>query len=192
MTEKHKNDIYGNIDLRSEEDEGVSELIPAATVVLLRNTDAGPEVLMLKKNSKITFGGMWVFPGGKIDPEDYGEENDLEFAARAAAVRETKEETGISVDSADFIHLAHWTPPIISVLITFENGPQRRTRSGLPLSDSISERCQESKGRKSHNERSTAGSNTDGPSASSASHKLNKSSLLPAPTRAFKTRPLKG
>ena len=38
MTEKHKNDMYGNIDLRSEEDEGVSELIPAATVVLLMRT----------------------------------------------------------------------------------------------------------------------------------------------------------
>ena len=61
---------------------------------------------MLKKNSKITFGGMWVFPGGKIDPEDYGEESDLEYAARAAAVRETKEETGISLDSKDFIHFS--------------------------------------------------------------------------------------
>ena len=85
MTEKHKNDMYGNIDLRSEEDEGVSELIPAATVVLLRNTDAGPEVLMLKKNSKITFGGMWVFPGGKIDAADYADKEDVDQAARNAA-----------------------------------------------------------------------------------------------------------
>ena len=114
---QHKNDMYGNIDARSESEEGVLPPIPAATVVLLREAEQSYEVLMLKKNSKITFGGMWVFPGGKIDPEDYGEENDLEFAARAAAVRETKEETGISVDSADFIHFAHWTPP---------PGPQKR------------------------------------------------------------------
>ena len=60
---------------------------------------------------------MWVFPGGKIDPEDYGEKSDLEYAARAAAVRETKEETGISLDSKDFIHFSHWTPP---------PGPQKR------------------------------------------------------------------
>ena len=114
---QHKNDMYGNIDARSESEEGVLPPIPAATVVLLREAEQSYEVLMLKKNSKITFGGMWVFPGGKIDPEDYGEENELEFAARAAAVRETKEETGISVDSTDFIHFAHWTPP---------PGPQKR------------------------------------------------------------------
>ena len=67
---QHKNDMYGNIDARSESDEGVLPLIPAATVVLLRDSDESYEVLMLKKNSKITFGGRWVFPGGKIDPED--------------------------------------------------------------------------------------------------------------------------
>ena len=114
---QHKNDMYGNIDARSESDEGVLPPIPAATVVLLRDSEESYEVLMLKKNSKITFGGMWVFPGGKIDSEDYGEKSDLEYAARAAAVRETKEETGISLDSKDFIHFSHWTPP---------PGPQKR------------------------------------------------------------------
>ena len=103
--------MYGNIDLRSEEDEGVSELIPAATVVLLRNTDAGPEVLMLKKNSKITFGGMWVFPGGKIDAADYADKEDVDQAARNAAARETKEEAGVEVDPNSFFQIAHWTPP---------------------------------------------------------------------------------
>ena len=64
---QHRNDMYGNIESRSEDDPNVSALIPAATVVLLREGDCGVEVLMLRKNSKITFGGMWVFPGGKID-----------------------------------------------------------------------------------------------------------------------------
>ncbi|HAL42384.1 MAG TPA: NUDIX domain-containing protein, partial [Gammaproteobacteria bacterium] len=54
--------MYGNIDARSEDDAGVSPTIPAATVVLLRDGEQGVEVLMLRKNSKITFGGMWVFP----------------------------------------------------------------------------------------------------------------------------------
>ena len=61
---QHPNDMYGNIDARSEDDTGVAAPIPAATVVLLRDGDDGIELLMLKKNSKITFGGMWVFPGG--------------------------------------------------------------------------------------------------------------------------------
>lgn len=114
---EHRNDMYGNIDARSEEDSGVAALIPAATVVLLRDGDAGVEVLMLKKNSKITFGGMWVFPGGKIDAEDFPEADDVDAAARVAAARETEEEAGLSVSAEAFVQVAHWTPP---------PGPQKR------------------------------------------------------------------
>ena len=42
----HRNDMYGNIDARSEDDAGVSPTIPAATVVLLRDGEQGVEVLM--------------------------------------------------------------------------------------------------------------------------------------------------
>ncbi len=111
---KHKNDMYGNIDSRSEEDAGVLPPIPAATVVLLRDGAQGPEVLMLKKNSKITFGGMWVFPGGKIDAEDHGDpthDKALEFAARKAAAREANEEAGIVLVPDDLVWFAHWVPP---------------------------------------------------------------------------------
>ena len=112
---QHRNDMYGNIDSRSEDDPNVSALIPAATVVLVRQGDTGIEVLMLRKNSKITFGGMWVFPGGKIDAADYpggvANEANLDAAARAAAVRETQEEAGITVDAQDYVFLSHWTPP---------------------------------------------------------------------------------
>lgn len=112
---QHRNDMYGNIDSRSEDDPNVSALIPAATVVLVRQGDMGIEVLMLRKNSKITFGGMWVFPGGKIDAADYpggvADEANIDAAARAAAVRETQEEAGITVDAQDYVFLSHWTPP---------------------------------------------------------------------------------
>ena len=114
---QHRNDMYGNIDARGEGEEGVSKTIPAATVVLLRDGSEGVEVLMLKKNSKITFGGMWVFPGGKIDPEDYPSDGDVDVAARVAAARETFEEAGIEVSQESFQFLAHWTPP---------PGPQKR------------------------------------------------------------------
>lgn len=46
------------------------ELIPAATVLLLRNGESGVEVLMVRRNSEIAFGGMWVFPGGRVDADD--------------------------------------------------------------------------------------------------------------------------
>jgi len=107
---KHRNDIYGD---NLKEREGGSELIPAATVVLLRD-EPELEVLMVHKNSKIAFGGMWVFPGGRIDPEDYPEDGDIDAAARNAAVRETLEEAGISSKAGDFVWFSHWTPPPIT------------------------------------------------------------------------------
>ncbi|MCZ6711517.1 MAG: NUDIX hydrolase [Gammaproteobacteria bacterium] len=108
---QHRNDTYGRIQHRSEDEDGVAPAIPAATVVLLRDGDQGPEVLMLRKNSKITFGGMWVFPGGRIDPEDYPVDGDLEAAARAAAAREAIEEANVYLSPDEFIWFAHWTPP---------------------------------------------------------------------------------
>ena len=85
---KHKNDIY-----EDDQNEGATEspVIAAATVLLLREREQ-LEVLMLQKTSKIEFGGMWVFPGGKIDPEDSSKAANEDEAAKYAAARETKEE----------------------------------------------------------------------------------------------------
>jgi 8-oxo-dGTP pyrophosphatase MutT (NUDIX family) len=91
--------------------------IPAATVVLLRDGADGLETLMLRRNSKLAFaGGAWVFPGGRIDPEDYpgGAVSDdagaVQAAARTAAVREAMEEAGLVVDPDALVWFAHWTP----------------------------------------------------------------------------------
>jgi len=47
---------------------------PAATVLLLRDGDGGLEVFMLRRNREATFvGGVYVFPGGKVDPSDRGD-----------------------------------------------------------------------------------------------------------------------
>ncbi|RLU00228.1 MAG: NUDIX hydrolase [Ketobacter sp.] len=44
---------------------------PAATIVLLRDSDQGPQILMQQRNPEAIFvGGAWVFPGGKLDPHD--------------------------------------------------------------------------------------------------------------------------
>jgi 8-oxo-dGTP pyrophosphatase MutT (NUDIX family) len=85
--------------------------IPAATVVLVRETATGVETLMLKKNSKLAFGGMWVFPGGRIDDADRDGVPDIETAARRAAVREAAEEAALVVDESSLAFISHWTPP---------------------------------------------------------------------------------
>jgi 8-oxo-dGTP pyrophosphatase MutT (NUDIX family) len=92
--------------------------IPAATVVLLRDAPEGVETLMLRRDTDLAFaGGAWVFPGGRIDAEDFpgGVHSDdpdtVLVAARNAAARESMEEAGLTVDPEGFVWFAHWTPP---------------------------------------------------------------------------------
>jgi 8-oxo-dGTP pyrophosphatase MutT (NUDIX family) len=100
----------------AEPNNAVVAAAPAATVVLLRDGEAGLEVLLARRSSKLAFhGGAWVFPGGRIDPDDYGDApDDLDGAARRAAVREAKEEAGVDVDPDALVHLSNWTTPEIS------------------------------------------------------------------------------
>lgn len=88
--------------------------VPAATVVLLRDGAGGLETLMLRRDSRLAFaGGMWVFPGGRVDAEDLDPEapSDELAAARRAAAREAREEAGLTVDAASMVPLSHWVPP---------------------------------------------------------------------------------
>jgi 8-oxo-dGTP pyrophosphatase MutT (NUDIX family) len=91
-----------------------AEVIPAATVVLVREADGSLETLMLRKNSKLAFGGMWVFPGGRIDEADHAGAADVEAAARAAAVREAMEEADLAVDPGSLAWISHWLPPRVA------------------------------------------------------------------------------
>jgi 8-oxo-dGTP pyrophosphatase MutT (NUDIX family) len=100
----------------------VAPAVPAATTVVVRDGDDGLEVRMVRRNSTLAFaGGMWVFPGGRIDPEDYPggdvrpeDPATVERAARRAAVREAAEETGLVVDESTLVWFSHWTPPTVA------------------------------------------------------------------------------
>jgi 8-oxo-dGTP pyrophosphatase MutT (NUDIX family) len=92
--------------------------VPAATVVILRDGTEGVEVLLLRKNKKLGFAaGMWVFPGGRVDPEDIDPDrpDDEEAAARNAAIREAAEEAALVVDPSRLVALSHWTPPKVEI-----------------------------------------------------------------------------
>jgi 8-oxo-dGTP pyrophosphatase MutT (NUDIX family) len=91
----------------------VSDLIPAATVILIRDGGEGVETLMLHRNSKVAFGGMWVFPGGRIDPGDVdlSAPDDELAAARRAACREALEEAALAVDIDGLVPFSHRIPP---------------------------------------------------------------------------------
>src|SRR5690606_3570256 len=79
------------------------EVIPAATVIVMREGAGAPELLMVERAAAMSFaGGALVFPGGRVDPGDHalaatmdGDPDDM--AARIAGVRETLEEAGVAV-----------------------------------------------------------------------------------------------
>jgi 8-oxo-dGTP pyrophosphatase MutT (NUDIX family) len=101
--------------------EAPADAVAAATVILLRDGVDGLEVLMLRRNSAVAFvGGMWVFPGGRVDEQDLppdppGDPREAELAAaRRAAVREAREEADLEVDPDQLVVFSHWTPPPIT------------------------------------------------------------------------------
>jgi len=77
----------------------------AATVLLLRDTTEGPEVLMTRRSSNASFApGAFVFPGGGIDAADAqchaqstrrAGQSDLRLTQAIAAIRESFEELGV-------------------------------------------------------------------------------------------------
>lgn len=99
---------------KAAQEEGDAPALPAATVIVLRDGSDGPETLMLRKNSKIAFGGMWVFPGGKVDDSDWEGADDDVAAAANAAVREAAEEARLRIEIDEMVLFAHWIPPAIA------------------------------------------------------------------------------
>ncbi len=77
----------------------------SASLILLRDADDGPEVLLVRRNPEQRFmGGAWVFPGGATAPEDDDE--------RMTAVRELEEEAGVELsDDHELVRFSRWITP---------------------------------------------------------------------------------
>ena len=94
---------------------------PAATVILMRDAEEdGFEILMVKRSSRSAFGSIYVFPGGKLDPEDYSRE--LYSYFKEMTDSEASKKLGIKNDG-----LAYWIACIrecfeeVGVLLTGSN-----------------------------------------------------------------------
>jgi 8-oxo-dGTP pyrophosphatase MutT (NUDIX family) len=90
---------------------------PAASVVLLRrggkHSERALEVLMLRRSEEAKFmPGVWVFPGGAVDPGD----GDGETGFRTCAIRELAEEAAIELPAGEeLVPFSRWiTPELIS------------------------------------------------------------------------------
>ena len=83
----------------------VTEARQAASIIVLRDSPEGPEVLLVQRNPKQRFmGGAWVFPGGAVHAEDADHS--------AAAIRELKEEAGVELpDDLEVVTWSRWITP---------------------------------------------------------------------------------
>jgi len=100
---------------------------PAATVVVMRDSAAGPEVFLVRRHEDTAFmGGAHVFPGGRVDAADGGDDSWCDgithavrqldglpsadaIAYHVAAARELFEEAGVLLArraGGDFVSLA--------------------------------------------------------------------------------------
>ena len=106
---------------------------PASTLVLIRDGESGIETFLMRRPITMRFApGMSVYPGGALDESDFGaaitEALDSDYAAvhahrasasesefralLACAIRETREEAGVTFSDAREVVLAdHWVTP---------------------------------------------------------------------------------
>lgn len=81
----------------------------SASLILVRDGERGPELLLVRRNPQQRFmGGFWVFPGGAVDA---GEDHP------AAAVRELAEEAGVTnLEPEALVEYSRWiTPELIEI-----------------------------------------------------------------------------
>lgn len=84
------------------------EAQPAASVALVRETDDGLQVFMMRRSTTMAFApGMYVFPGGRVDPVDLRADDPFV----ACAIRELREEADVVIDADALLRIDHWVTP---------------------------------------------------------------------------------
>ena len=80
---------------------------PAATVIMLRDADAGMQVFLLKRHGlSEVLGGAYVFPGGKVDKSDAELDMDAHLDQSPDELRKSLNETGLDAVTAASLYVA--------------------------------------------------------------------------------------
>lgn len=76
--------------------------LPSATVVLVREAPGSPEVLLVRRHARASFGATYVFPGGLLEPRD--RETHRYCTGRSSA--EAERVLGLDRDALDYYSAA--------------------------------------------------------------------------------------
>ncbi|HEV7919079.1 MAG TPA: NUDIX hydrolase [Solirubrobacterales bacterium] len=89
---------------------------PAASVLIMRDSDDGVEVLFVRRSMEMKFmAGAWVFPGGGVSIGDGDSEDDLAY--RRCAIRETFEEARVTLTNPEeLVPFSRWITPELAPL----------------------------------------------------------------------------
>ena len=92
--------------------------IPSASLVLLRDSAEGLQVLVARRNPRLRMAGnFWVFPGGALEDIDRQQAADIDaddelLPFRLNAVRETQEEVAIDIEPvSSLVYFSRWVAP---------------------------------------------------------------------------------
>ncbi|MSO27028.1 MAG: NUDIX hydrolase [Candidatus Nanopelagicales bacterium] len=91
----------------------IADARPAATVILMREAATGFETFLMRRSTTMRFApGMYVFPGGRVDDDDFTDDDELSGYMNCA-VREVQEETGVVLGKrpGDLVFADHWVTP---------------------------------------------------------------------------------
>lgn len=95
----------------------------AATVVILRDGEHGPEVLMLRRHvNAAVLGGAYVFPGGKVDPQDLLIARSPRVDSPAAALQASLGESRLDAEAAAALFVAACRETLEEAGVLFAGG----------------------------------------------------------------------
>ena len=111
-------------------------LRPAATVVMLRDTDAGMQVFLLKRHGlSDVLGGAYVFPGGKVDPRDAELDMDTHLDQPTTELQSSLNESELDAVTAASLYVAALREVFEESGVLFAHGATQElaTRAGALL-----------------------------------------------------------
>ena len=90
--------------------QSTENLTPSSSLMIVRDSDVGMQVFMMKRSLRSNFGGIWVFPGGILEDQD----QDIAKKNYFSGINEKKAKAILNYDQES---LSYW---IASLRETFE------------------------------------------------------------------------